>query len=206
MITIDDYDEADWSEVFRTCCVRRPQQWLDALLGTCIVLFFGYFFLFSLVWFGDGAKSLSGCRVGELFGDYAHLVNPVTAAMIGVLATALIQSSSTTTAIAVILVASGSLSVSHASSNLLLDEKEQEEETIWETMASTFYNQTDPLQVKEFVQTVTILRVGIPSLFVAASLGIAYVAFGIIIYVAGCWSNSTVVGCCCYNICCKCHG
>ena len=49
------------------------------------------------------AKVMSGCKAGELFGDDA---NPVAGLMIGILATVLLQSSSTTTSIVVSLVGS----------------------------------------------------------------------------------------------------
>jgi sodium-dependent phosphate cotransporter len=72
------------------------------------VLFFLYFFLFGLELLGSAAKVLGGCTAGALFGDEA---NPVAGLMIGILATVLIQSSSSTTSIVVSLVGAGTVSV-----------------------------------------------------------------------------------------------
>ncbi|KAL3924753.1 MAG: hypothetical protein SGILL_000848 [Bacillariaceae sp.] len=57
---------------------------------------------------GTGAKVMGGCTAGSLFGDDT---NPVAGLMIGILATVLLQSSSTTTSIIVSLVGAGSVSV-----------------------------------------------------------------------------------------------
>ena len=73
-----------------------------------MVCFFLYFFLFGLELLGSGAKVLGGCTAGELFGDEA---NPVAGLMIGILATVLLQSSSTTTSIVVALVGADAVSV-----------------------------------------------------------------------------------------------
>lgn len=66
-------------------------------------MFFLYFFLVGLELLAFGAKVLTGCTAGELFGDDT---NPVAGLMIGILATVLLQSSSTTTSIVVSLVGS----------------------------------------------------------------------------------------------------
>lgn len=71
--------------------------------GIFLVCFFLYFFLVGLELLGSGAKVMSGCTAGELFGDDT---NPVAGLMIGILATVLLQSSSTTTSIIVSLVGS----------------------------------------------------------------------------------------------------
>ena len=68
------------------------------------VLFFLYFFLFGLELLGSGAKVMSGCKAGELFGSDT---NPIAGLMVGILATVLLQSSSTTTSIIVSLVGNG---------------------------------------------------------------------------------------------------
>ena len=77
-------------------------------VGIVIVVFFLYFFLVGLELLGTGAKVMGGCAAGSLFGDET---NPVAGLMIGVLATVLLQSSSTTTSIIVSLVGAGSVSV-----------------------------------------------------------------------------------------------
>jgi sodium-dependent phosphate cotransporter len=72
-------------------------------LGVLLVCFFLYFFLFGLELLGSGAKVMSGCKAGELFGDDT---NPIAGLMVGILATVLLQSSSTTTSIIVSLTGS----------------------------------------------------------------------------------------------------
>jgi sodium-dependent phosphate cotransporter len=72
-------------------------------VGVFFVCFFLYFFLFGLELLGTGAKVMSGCKAGELFGDET---NPVAGLMVGILATVLLQSSSTTTSIIVSLTGS----------------------------------------------------------------------------------------------------
>ena len=57
---------------------------------------------------GTAAKVIGGCTAGSLFGDDT---NPVAGVMIGILATVLMQSSSSTTSIIVSLVGAGSITV-----------------------------------------------------------------------------------------------
>ena len=71
--------------------------------GIIVIVFFLYFFLFGLELLGTGAKVMTGCRAGALFCNYT---NPVAGLMIGILATVLLQSSSTTTSIIVSLTGS----------------------------------------------------------------------------------------------------
>lgn len=99
----DEYGDATWREVYQTCCHHNPQEWVMIFVGICVVCFFLYFFLFGLELLGSGAKVMSGCKAGELFGDDT---NPIAGLMIGILATVLLQSSSTTTSIIVSLVGS----------------------------------------------------------------------------------------------------
>jgi sodium-dependent phosphate cotransporter len=75
------------------------------LVGVCFCL---YFFLFGLDLLGSGAKVIGGCTAGALFGDSS---NPVAGLMVGILATVLIQSSSSTTSIIVSLVGANAVSV-----------------------------------------------------------------------------------------------
>jgi sodium-dependent phosphate cotransporter len=104
----DDIADASWEEVCKTCCVHSPEEWGYIFLGLCLVVFFLYFFLFGLELLGSGAKVIGGCTAGELFGDDT---NPIAGLMIGILATVLLQSSSTTTSIIVSLVGAGSVGV-----------------------------------------------------------------------------------------------
>ena len=99
----EEYGDATWSEVCTACCVHTPQEWGMIFLGLVGVLFFLYFFLVGLDLLGTGAKVMAGCKAGELFGDDT---NPIAGLMVGILATVLLQSSSTTTSIIVSLVGS----------------------------------------------------------------------------------------------------
>jgi solute carrier family 34 (sodium-dependent phosphate cotransporter) len=100
--------DATWNEVYRTCCCHTPEEWVMIFFGVVVVVFFLYFFLFGLELLGSGAKVMGGCAAGSLFGDET---NPVAGLMVGILATVLLQSSSTTTSIIVSLVGAGSVSV-----------------------------------------------------------------------------------------------
>jgi sodium-dependent phosphate cotransporter len=105
---VEEMEDATWGEVFRTCCVHDAQEWGLIFLGILAVLFFLYFFLVGLDLLGNAAKVLGGCTAGALFGDQT---NPVAGLMVGILATVLIQSSSSTTSIIVSLVGAGSVTV-----------------------------------------------------------------------------------------------
>ena len=93
--------DPSWSEVYQAGCHHTPREWINVAAGLSVVLLFLYFFLLGLELLGSGAKVLSGCRAGALLGDN-H--NPMAGLSIGVLATVLLQSSSTTTSIVVTLV------------------------------------------------------------------------------------------------------
>jgi len=99
----EEYGDATWSEVCTACCVHTPQEWGWIAVGVLGIVFFLYFFLFGLELLGSGAKVMSGCKAGEMFGDET---NPIAGLMIGILATVLLQSSSTTTSIIVSLTGS----------------------------------------------------------------------------------------------------
>ena len=97
----EEVGEATWKEVCLACCVHSPQQWVWIGIAMLAAITLLYFFLFGLELLSSGAKVMSGCRAGELFGDDT---NPIAGLMIGILATVLLQSSSTTTSIIVSLV------------------------------------------------------------------------------------------------------
>ena len=99
----EEYGDATWSEVCNACCVHDGQEWAMIFLGLFGVIFFLFWFLVGLDLLGTGAKVMSGCKAGELFGDDT---NPIAGLMIGILATVLLQSSSITTSIIVSLVGS----------------------------------------------------------------------------------------------------
>ena len=100
----DEYGEATWDEVCHSCCCHSREEWLWIGIGVFCVMVFLYFFLLGLELLASGAKVLSGCRAGALFG---HDPNPIASLMIGILSTVLLQSSSTTTSIIVSLVGDG---------------------------------------------------------------------------------------------------
>ena len=106
--TIDEIGEASWGEVAKACCVHDALGWGKIFIGLCGAMFFLYFFLFALELLGNSAKVLGGCSAGGLMSDST---NPVAGLVIGELATALVQSSSTTTSIIVTLVGADAVSV-----------------------------------------------------------------------------------------------
>ena len=81
-----------------------------ALAFTKIVLLLGllYFFICSLDFLSSAFRLLGGKAAGEAFASNKILSNPVAGLMIGILATVLVQSSSTTTSIVVAMVAADS--------------------------------------------------------------------------------------------------
>jgi len=103
MVEMQEAMDATWGEVFTSCCIHSPEEWGYIFVGVCFICFFLYFFLVGLDLLGTGAKVMTGCKAGELFGDDT---NPVAGLMVGILATVLLQSSSTTTSIIVSLVGS----------------------------------------------------------------------------------------------------
>ncbi|XP_078692345.1 sodium-dependent phosphate transport protein 2B-like [Branchiostoma floridae x Branchiostoma belcheri] len=70
-----------------------------------------YLFICSLDFLSSAFRLLGGKAAGKAFSDNALLQNPIAGLMIGVLATVLVQSSSTSTSIVVTMVASGLLDV-----------------------------------------------------------------------------------------------
>ena len=83
-----------------------------ALSFTKIVLLLGFLYLFicSLDFLSSAFRLLGGKAAGEAFASNDILSNPVAGLMIGILATVLVQSSSTTTSIVVSMVAAESKS------------------------------------------------------------------------------------------------
>lgn len=75
------------------------------------LLFSLYFFLLGLGLMGDSFKAMSGKSVGTFFNSIS---NPIAGLMVGVLATVLLQSSSTTTSVIVSMVGAGILTVQTA--------------------------------------------------------------------------------------------
>lgn len=110
---VADIGDATWNEVFSSCCCHSPQEWGLIFIGVVFLCFFLYFFLLGLDLLGSAAKVIGGCTAGSLLSDDT---NPVAALMIGILATVLLQSSSTTTSIIVSLVGSNSIPTRQVSS------------------------------------------------------------------------------------------
>lgn len=90
---------------------RTGKQWAITFLRAFLIVFFLYFFLFSLDLMGASFKVLGGCTAGALFDGIS---NPIAGLMVGILATVLVQSSSTSTSIVVSLVGAGGMSVRNA--------------------------------------------------------------------------------------------
>jgi len=108
---LEEIADATWGEVCTACCTHSGGEWGMIFVGLAMVIFCLYFFLLGLELLGTSAKVIGGCAAGALFGDET---NPVAGLMIGILATVLIQSSSTTTSIIVSLVGAGTMSVNQA--------------------------------------------------------------------------------------------
>lgn len=70
-----------------------------------------YFFICSLDFLATSFRLLAGRNTGKVFSQSSLLQNPIVGVMLGILATVLVQSSSTTTSIIVGMVASGILEV-----------------------------------------------------------------------------------------------
>jgi sodium-dependent phosphate cotransporter len=91
----------------KTPCRKRGE-----LAGSILFLLFNlYFFLCGLGLMGDSFKVLAGKSAGNLFAAADH---PIAGLMVGILATVLVQSSSTSTSIVVGLVGSGVMPVRQA--------------------------------------------------------------------------------------------
>lgn len=99
----DDTQNATWSDVGQACCCHSPREWFSILVGVSSLLCCLYFFLLSLSLLGTSFKVVGGCTAGSMLGSDT---NPVASLCIGIIATALLQSSSTTTSIVVSLVTS----------------------------------------------------------------------------------------------------
>jgi len=87
-----------------------PSQYYGVVRGFVVVLLF-YLFLFSLELVGIVCKGLDNGQVAQIIEATS---NPFITLFIGLLATAVLQSSSVTTSLSVTLVASGALSLQQA--------------------------------------------------------------------------------------------
>lgn len=97
-------DEASWGDVCRACCCHTRAEWFRISIFLFLLLACLYFFLFGLDLLGTSFRVVGGCTAASLLGSDT---NPLASVMIGIIATALLQSSSTTTSIIVSLVGGG---------------------------------------------------------------------------------------------------
>ena len=81
---------------------------LGAFMKIALLLGLLYLFICSLSFLSSAFRLLGGKRAGEVFTEKSVLSNPVAGVVIGLLATVLVQSSSTSTSIVVAMVSSGS--------------------------------------------------------------------------------------------------
>lgn len=103
-------EDATWNDVCRAMCSHSGKEWLKIGGFILTLLAVLYFFLFGLDLLGTSFAVVGGCTAGSLLGSDT---NPLASVMIGIVATAILQSSSTTTSIIVSLV-SGGLDVKQA--------------------------------------------------------------------------------------------
>lgn len=101
-----------WSELTELGKVKRVV-W-DYIGRPCFVFGFLYMFICSMSFLSAAFQLLGGKAVGATFANQELLSNPVAGLMIGVLATVLVQSSSTSTSVVVAMVATEIISVRHA--------------------------------------------------------------------------------------------
>ena len=88
--------------------VGKVKRALKIIGKFCLLLTLLYMFICSLSFLSSAFRLLGGKAAGEVFTSNEVLQNPVAGLMIGVLATVLVQSSSTSTSIVVAMVASKS--------------------------------------------------------------------------------------------------
>jgi len=96
--------DATWREVWTACCCHSIGEWFQIFVMVCVLLFFLYFFLVGLDMLGTSFQVVGGCTAGSLLGSDT---NPLASVLIGIVATALLQSSSTTTSIVVSMCGAG---------------------------------------------------------------------------------------------------
>ncbi|XP_071825572.1 sodium-dependent phosphate transport protein 2A-like isoform X2 [Apostichopus japonicus] len=112
LLEMDTSNSKMWSEM--TLKERLHRLFITFLLKPISVLFFLYFFICSLDLMSSSFRLLGGREAGEVLGENELLNNPVCGLMLGILATVLVQSSSTSTSIVVSIVSAGLLNVQQA--------------------------------------------------------------------------------------------
>ncbi|XP_077990688.1 sodium-dependent phosphate transport protein 2B-like [Glandiceps talaboti] len=101
-----------WGEL--SCGGKVKRVLIDWIGKFLLVSFCLYMFLIALDLMGDAFTVLGGTAAGAAMSDSELLNNPISGLMIGVLATVLLQSSSTTTSIIVSMVAADIIQVEQA--------------------------------------------------------------------------------------------
>ncbi|GMH95284.1 hypothetical protein TrVE_jg815 [Triparma verrucosa] len=96
------------ADLINGCKATTKEEFGWAVFRSSLLIFFLYFFLFFLDLMGGAFKVLGGCTAGAMFDG---LSNPVAGLMVGIIATVLVQSSSTSTSIVVSLVGSDAMTV-----------------------------------------------------------------------------------------------
>ncbi|XP_066293032.1 sodium-dependent phosphate transport protein 2B-like [Branchiostoma lanceolatum] len=104
---LEDTD-VKWADLDTCGKVKRVALNSTKIAGLVLTM---YLFICSLDFLSSAFRLLGGKAAGKAFSDNVLLQNPVAGLMIGVLATVLVQSSSTSTSIVVTMVASGLLDV-----------------------------------------------------------------------------------------------
>lgn len=98
----------NWADLTTGKKVHRVCVVVGKLLALMLLL---YIFFCSLDFLSSAFRLLGGKAAGEFFRNSQHLKNPIVGLMLGILATVLVQSSSTSTSIVVTMVASNFLDV-----------------------------------------------------------------------------------------------
>ncbi|XP_038077506.1 sodium-dependent phosphate transport protein 2A-like [Patiria miniata] len=101
-----------WSDL--TTGGKAHRVLVDWVLKPVCILALLYLFICSLDLMSSAFRLLGGKEAGEVLSENELLSNPICALMIGILATVLVQSSSTSTSIVVSIVAAGILEVKPA--------------------------------------------------------------------------------------------
>ena len=73
-----ELDDVTWGEVCRSCCCHLPKELGRIIVFVCIICFLLYWFIFSLELLGTGAKVLTGCVAGGLFGGNTNPIASVS--------------------------------------------------------------------------------------------------------------------------------
>lgn len=93
-----------WSDLTTSGKIVRVVTGIIKIVALITLL---YFFICSLDFLSSAFRLLGGKKAGQVFQDSELLQNPIVGLMIGVLATVLVQSSSTSTSIVVTMVGAG---------------------------------------------------------------------------------------------------